>query len=141
MDWIACERSGLVKGIKPDRNLIVALMKSSARKLASQRLLSLNDDTATSKISLAYDALRELLEALAISRGHKVYNHECYHAFLKEIMRESTLAERFNTFRLARNDINYYGKDVGAAEAKGLIDGMAQAMEDIRKRHLKEDSP
>ena len=65
MDWTSCKKTGFAKEIKTDKNLIEALLKSSLKKLTSQALLELNDDTASSKITLIYDALRELLEALA----------------------------------------------------------------------------
>jgi len=89
--------------------------------MASQELLPLNEITTASKISLAYDSLREVLEALAIKRGFRVYNHECYVAFLKEIMRDSFLGEDFDEIRKLRNEINYYGKDVALGECVRII--------------------
>ena len=34
------------------------------------------EETAVSKISLAYDSVRELLEAWALNAGFKIYNHQ-----------------------------------------------------------------
>lgn len=134
MDFISCARNRLIKQIIPDNNLIISLIQSSDKKLKSQKKLELDDDTASSKISLAYDALRELLEALAISKGYKIYNHECYTAFLKEILKESDLGDQFDKFRRIRNDINYYGKDVTAHEAKQIIDGMMSYFEALKNK-------
>lgn len=78
--------------------------------------------TLASKISLAYDFLRELLEALTLNKGFKIYNHECYAAFLKEILNESDLGDGFNEVRKIRNDINYYGQDISIKEAKTTVD-------------------
>ncbi|MBI4143472.1 hypothetical protein HY487_01155 [Candidatus Woesearchaeota archaeon] len=122
----------LVKRISIDNNLIKSLILSSAKKSKSQKRLELDDETAGSKVSLAYDALRELLEALAISKGYKIYNHECYTAFFKQVMNESELGDRFDKFRKIRNDINYYGKDISAAEAKPLIEDMAGYIEELK---------
>ncbi len=110
------------------------MLKSSSKKLNAQKLLQLDDITATSKITLVYDALRELLEALSISKGYKIYNHECYASFLKEIMKESSLGDVFDNFRKIRNDINYYGKDVSADEAKPVIDEMINFIENLKIR-------
>ena len=66
MDFASCTRNRLVKQVHVDNNIIKSLIQSSAKKLKSQKKLELDDDTAGSKVSLAYDALRELLEALAI---------------------------------------------------------------------------
>lgn len=121
MDWVECEKKRLVKEIKPDNNLIQSLIKSSENKLKSQELLKLTDDTAGSKISLAYDSLRELLEALSIKKGYKIYNHSCYTSFLKQVMKESVLGDEFDDVRKIRNSINYYGKSVGEEEALSVI--------------------
>ena len=134
MDWTACRKNkDLVKEVKPDKNLTASLIKSSAKKLYSESLLELNDDTASSKISLAYDALRELLEASALSRGFKIYNHECYCSFLKEVVNESSLGDEFNEFRKIRNAINYYGQEIDKNEATELYINMKKFITKIQK--------
>mgnify|MGYP001613107702 CR=1 FL=1 len=65
-----------------------------------------------------------MLEAIAISKGYKIYNHECYTSFLKEVMNESIIGDQFDRFRRIRNDINYYGKDVSASEARAILNEM-----------------
>lgn len=134
MDFTSCMKKRLVKRIGKDNNLIKSLIQSSAKKAKSQKRLELDNETAGSKISLAYDAVRELLEALAISKGYKIYNHECYTALLKEIMNESELGDKFDKFRKIRNDINYYGKDISAEEAKPLLDEMTKYLEELKSR-------
>ena len=132
MDWIECNKKGIVKEIKIDKNLVESLVNSSVKKMESQKLLPLSDITAASKISLAYDSLRELLEAIAITKNSRVYNHECYCAFLKEILHESALADEFNKFRKLRNSINYYGKDISETETKIILKEMIEFTEKIR---------
>lgn len=137
MDFTSCKKNNLVKEIKVDNNLIQSLLKSSSKKFQTQKLIKLDNDTASSKITLIYDAIRELLEASAVSKGYKIYNHECYCAFLKEIMKESLLGDRFNNFRKIRNDINYYGKDISAEEAKPLIGDMITFIGIIKNKFFK----
>ena len=134
MDWKECKRKNLIKEAKVDKNLINSLVKSSLKKLQTQALLILNNDTASSKISLAYESLRELLEALAIVNGYKIYNHECYCAFLKEILLKSSLGDEFDDLRKIRNSINYYGKEITSEEAKLIlksIEGIIEKIKDI----------
>ena len=78
MDWRACNQKRLVKNISIDKSLIEDLIKSSADKEYTASLIPLDDRSSASAITLYYDALRELLEALAIRKGYKIYNHECY---------------------------------------------------------------
>lgn len=128
MDWEECCTKRIAKSVKPDVEMIQALRKSSENKLHSERELSLSDITASSKLSLAYDSLRELLEALALTHGFKIYNHECYTAFLKEVMHTSDLGDDFDDLRKVRNDVNYYGKAISQEEATTFI----QQIQDLR---------
>ena len=121
MDWEECFNKRIVKDAKPDDDMVISLVKSSKNKLESEGKLEMGGITAASKLSLAYDSLRELLEALALKNGFKVYNHECYAAFLKEILKESNQAEEFDEIRRLRNSVNYYGKDVSSEEAIRII--------------------
>ncbi len=134
MDWLECNKKKFVKDVKIDKNLINSLIKSSGKKLSTQDSITLNDDTATSKVSLTYEALRELLEALAISNGFKIYNHECYCSFLKEILNNSQLADKFDNFRKIRNNINYYGKDLPGEEAKIILAEMKDLIQKIKNK-------
>ena len=121
MDWKECCGKRIVKIVQQDQPLIQSLLKSSANRLKSQQKLPLEEITAASVLSLAYDSLRELIEALALQEGFKVYNHECYTAFLKEVMKLSNEGDEFDDIRKERNAVNYYGKEISVEEAKGLI--------------------
>ena len=122
MDWKECCDKKIAKNVKIDKNLINSLKKMGENKLKSSEELVMNGTNAGSKVSLAYDSLRELLEALSLKKGYKIYNHECYTAFLKEIIGESEKGEEFDKIRIERNAINYYAKEISLEEAKVLID-------------------
>ena len=66
-------------------------------------------------------ALREQLESLSLEEGYKIYNHECYTSFIKEILNKSDEGEQFDKLRKMRNKINYYGIDVEMDEAENII--------------------
>jgi len=121
MDFEECIKKRIVKEIVKDEELVRSLLKTSKNKLNSEKKLELDEITSVSKISLLYDSLRELLEALALENGFKIYNHECYTYFLKEILSRSTLAEEFNDLRKIRNSINYYGNEVSIQEAEDIL--------------------
>ena len=122
MDWKECCDKKTAKNVKIDKNLINSLKKMGENKLKSSEELVMNGTNAGSKVSLAYASLRELLEALSLKKGYKIYNHECYTAFLKEIIGESEKGEEFDKIRIERNAINYYAKEISLEEAKVLID-------------------
>ena len=99
MDWNTCLRKREAKAVTPDGEMALSLTKTSANKSISSQLLKLQEETAASKISLSYDSVRELLEAITIQKGFKIYNHVCYTGFLKEIIKEDELAEEFDELR------------------------------------------
>jgi len=121
MDFKECIKKRIAKEVAKDEELIKSLLKTSKNRLDSEEKLELNEITSASKISLLYDSLRELLEALALKNGFKIYNHECYTYFLKEILNRNTLAEEFDDLRKIRNSINYYGKEISTREAKEIL--------------------
>ena len=131
MDFNECLKKRIVKEVKEDRELINSLIKTSQNKLDSEKKLELNEVTSGSKISLLYDSLRELLEALAIKNGYKIYNHECFTYFLKEILNESSKGDEFDELRKIRNSINYYAKDVSVNESKEVLERINKLREDI----------
>ena len=131
MDFKECLKKRIAKEVKTDLELIKSLKKTSQNKLDSENKLELNDVTAGSKISLMYDSLRELLEALAIKKGYKIYNHECYTYFLKEILNESSKGDEFDELRKIRNGINYYAKDISVNEAKEVLNRIKKLREEI----------
>lgn len=131
MDWKECIAKRIAKGIKEDRNLI-----NSAGEIADIKIRSadaLPDSLFYGKISLLYDGLREYLECVALESGYKVYNHECYVAFLKEIKGLSGEADIFDKLRKIRNGINYYGRKIGLEEAKEIIKELKSLIEIFKK--------
>ena len=119
MDWRECIQQRIVKDVKKDSNLISSMREIAALKIRSADALP--KELFIGKISLLYDALRELLESTALEHCFKIYNHECYSAFLKEILGLSNEANMFDTLRKIRNGINYYGRMVGEEEAIQIL--------------------
>lgn len=137
MDWKSCIQRNVVKEVKEDNNLKEGLIKESQKKKETDKIIPLNDITASTKISIIYDVLRETLEAVAIVKGYKVYNHECYVYFLKEVLKESYWGDEFDQFSIIRNDLSYNGKNVTAAEAKLILEKMKALEEKITNKYLK----
>ena len=121
MDLLECRKKRFVKEVSIDENKINSILKNSENKLKSADLLPLEGFSTNSKISLAYDCLRELLEALALKNKLKIYNHECYTAFLKEIIKDSLLGDEFDSVRIIRNSADYYGKKISIEDCKDTL--------------------
>jgi len=133
MDFKECIKKKIAKEIKHDEELIASLLKTSKNKLESEKKLELDETTSSSKITLSYDSLREILEALAIKNGYKIYNHECYTYFLKEILKESSKGDEFDELRRIRNRINYYAQELSIQETKDFLERAKNLREELLK--------
>ncbi|MFH1649081.1 MAG: hypothetical protein ABIA93_00860 [Candidatus Woesearchaeota archaeon] len=121
MDWTECRDKGIVRQTTKNQALISNLVEAAEDKLHSSSLLPNNSRTRTSRIALTYDAIRALLEALAVSKGFKVYNHECFEAFLDYIMDAPQTASLFRKARILRNQITYFGSEVSEARVQNSL--------------------
>jgi len=137
MDWKECKDKRLVKEISSDKNLIKSLITSSEKKYETNKRIEIDNITSSTKISIIYESLREILEAIAIKKGFKIYNYECFCAFLNEICKDSRLGNDFNEFRIIRNRVNYYGKEIEIKEARDLIKNMISLKNKLIERYLR----
>ncbi len=119
MDWMECIKEKIAKEVKVDNNLCKSIREIAETKIKSADALP--KEFSISKISLLYDALREILESITIQKGFKIYNHEGYTAFIREILNLSEEADIFNKLRKIRNGINYYGRKIHENEATEII--------------------
>ncbi len=134
MDWEECKIKRYVKESLQDVDLINSLVNQSNKKIITDDFSPLNKDTSSTKFVNNYDSLREVLEAIAIKKGFKIYNHECFTAFLKEFMDLDSESIDFDNFRKIRNSINYYGEDITIEDAESLISKIRL----LRKKLIKE---
>jgi hypothetical protein len=131
-DFDACLKQETAKDVRIDDNKIESIRAVAKKKHISTNKLNTKED-ALAKISLLYDILREHLEALALEEGYKIYNHECYTPFIKEILKKSDEGDTFDKLRQTRNRINYYGMDVNEAEAEKLVKQLEELIVEFSK--------
>ncbi len=118
------------KKIREDKNLIQSIKAIAKVKIDSADALP--PHVYIGKICLLYDALREYLESMALEKGYKIYNHECYVAFLKEVLNLSREGDLFDKLRKIRNGINYYGLSVTEEEALDTIQRLKELIKRFR---------
>ena len=129
-------RKGLVKRVKPDVNLAKSLLENSEEDLSFFENLEINEKSARKIMSNYYDILREVLEALALIDGYKIYSHESFKYFLLE-KNEKRISEKFDRFRKIRNKLNYYGKSISKEETKKNIVEIKKIINELKQKYLK----
>ncbi len=131
MDWNECKINNWVKEVKAGQELIDSLKIQSNKKFQTAERIITDDISASTKFCDYYDSLRIILEAIALKKGFKIYNHDCLGGFLKEILKLEKEAEEFDKFRIIRNGINYYGQDLSPENANMLIQNLIQLKKEV----------
>ncbi len=120
MDLEECLRKGLIKKTEINRELVKSLVEMSYIKENTVKTADINEINISAYVSLAYDSLREVLEALCIMNGYKVLSHICIGELLNSMLHDFDY-EEFDRIRWIRNSINYYGEKIEFDQGKEII--------------------
>jgi len=71
-----------------------------------------------------YEGLRQFCEAIGYQKGYQFLDHESITFFLDDILKENSIATKFDRYRKLRNGINYYGNEL-------LIETTKEALSEI----------
>jgi len=135
MDFGYFIKEGKVIIGQPDIQKARALIKMSENSIKTADSLKIDDVNSSIVLMISYESLREILEAICLNSGFKVYSHEAYVYYLKKI-NETSISEKFDRFRKLRNGCNYYGKTVSAAVADNARDEIRSMRSVLIKKYL-----
>lgn len=130
------EQGKVRKGSK-DVSKIKSLLQTSSNHLQFLKDQKINDISAGSILVMYYESLREVLEAICLKHGFKVYSHEAFTYFLKKL-NETSISLKFDDLRKLRNAINYYGEKVDSEEVKLAKDEAIELITILKDKYLKE---
>ena len=128
-------KEGKVNIGQPDIQKARALIKMSENSIKTADSLKIDNVNSSIVLMISYESLREILEAMCLSKGFKVYSHEAYVYYVKK-MNETSSSEKFDRFRKLRNGCNYYGKSVSAAVANNAREEIKNLRISLIKKYL-----
>ena len=128
---------GKVRKGTPDIPKLKSLLETSNNHLLFLKNQIINEISAGSILVTYYEALREIIEAICLKEGYKVYSHEAFTYFLKG-KEEFAVAERFDNLRKLRNSVNYYGERVNIKEVEIGREEIIELIEILKKKYLSE---
>jgi len=137
MDLNECYEKGFIKKVEIDRGVIISLIEMADIKELAVNTAKIDAINISAYVSLAYDSLREILEAICISKGHKVMSHLCMGELLVDLLNDFDYGS-FDRLRYARNGINYYGNKVDYEQGLILIKKMFDMKDLLSNKYLKE---
>lgn len=137
MDLEECYKKGFIKKININTELIKSLIEMADINEQTVKTALLTKINISSYVSLAYDSLREILEAIAISNCYKVTSHSCLGELLKNLLKDFDYYE-FDRLRYTRNGINYYGIKIDFQQGKEIINKIFNMKNSLLKKYLKD---
>lgn len=135
MDIDDCYKKNFIKKTRLDVELIKSLLEMSEIKEIAVNSAKIDKVNISAYVSMAYDSLRESLEALCISLGYKVTSHVCLGELLKSLIKDFNFSD-FDRFRYIRNGINYYGTKIEFKQGKEIMSKMFAMRKEILKKYL-----
>lgn len=120
---------GKVRRAEKDKALATSLVKTAQQDMVFLDAVTLDKNSVRKLVSNYYDTLRALVEALAVLDGYKVYSHEAFTYYLREIRHEDVLSQKFDRYRKIRNRLNYYGKEISVDEGRESISEMKKLID------------
>lgn len=135
MDLDECFRKGLIKKARIDEELIKSLIEMADMNETTVRNAKVNEINISPYVSLAYDSLREVLEAICISKGYKVLSHVCIAELMRDLFKDFDY-DQFDRLRYIRNGINYYGTKVELEQGKEIINKIFAMKKSLLKKYL-----
>ena len=130
------KKVGIIKTVEKDMSLIRSLIRLSENDEKVTKKIKLTDLSARMIILNNYDILRMILEAISIDNGLKIYSHEGYAYFLKEL-NEGIVSGKFDRLRKLRNKLSYYGEDLSVNEVKMIIGDIIGMKNYLKEKYLK----
>lgn len=132
MEWEECTEKFVKIGSK-DVQRARSLASLSLNRMKMFERTNPDENNVSVIISNIYDSILEVCQAIACSKGYKIYNHECITAFFKVIEKKNEIVEKFDRFRKIRISINYYGKRIELKEGISILDEMKKLYNELLK--------
>ena len=136
--WEEYVKGGIVRRTQINKGTIKSLIGMSENRLKIFSEMKLTEQNASVLFTNYYDSLREICEAIAVSKGYKIYLHEAIGLFLRETLKEEAIFVKFDKFRVMRNGVNYYGTPIPLNEAIQGIEDIKKIINQLKPKYLKE---
>ena len=126
-------REGKAKKVMPNKIRASSLFKSSIQAIETAKVIPLNTNTSKTILRELYEGLREYCEAIGYLHGYKFLDHESISFFLRDVLKEESVYNKFDRYRKLRNGINYYGDNIDIETAKEAITGVPGLIKELEK--------
>ncbi len=125
--------SGKAKKILPNKIRADSLFKSSVQAIETAKIIPLNPSTAKTILRESYEGLRECCEAIGFLQGYKFLDHQSIGYFLRDILKQEAIFNKFDRYRKLRNGISYFGNSIEVETIKEIIVEIPKLVRELKK--------
>src|SRR3989344_7835327 len=112
-----------------------SLVIASKEAIQTAKEIPIKDEKLKSIIRELYEGLRQFCEAIGYTKGFKFNNHEVIADFLKDELKEPSLALKFDKYRRIRNGVNYYGDAIPVESVKEALNEIPTMIKTLEKHY------
>ena len=133
MNWGKCKEE-FVKNVEVDLSKINALIKTADARIEFLKSAAFSDEKISFLVEGYYEAIKELLTALLLSKGLRSKNHQCLITyFYKNYPNYEAEAYLIAEMNYYRNRLNYYGEQIPSAFYEKNKDQFERVVTKIKK--------
>lgn len=112
MDWGLC-REKFIKNVEADTEKAASIVEAAKSRIRHVKGIAVNNDNASFIVEGYYEAIKELLVALLLSKGLRSKNHQCLISyFYKNYLDYEAEANLISQMSYLRNRLDYYGEQI-----------------------------
>jgi hypothetical protein len=130
-DWEDCiEQNSAIKR-KVDKGKANSLIETAKARINFLENNVLDENSCNFIFEGYYSSVTELLHSLVLLNGYKIHNHICLGYFIRDVLKNRILYEKFDDCRYKRNSLLYYGKQMRFEVAKESINLCIELVDEI----------
>ena len=139
MNFESSLKEGFAKVVAKNKSRAKSLMRSGDQAIETAQIMPLNETSIKSVFRELYEGLRQHCEAIGFAYGYKFSSHETITYFLRDILGEARVADKFDRYRKLRNGINYYGDEIEIVSVKEALEEIPRLVS-VLKKYFEEEN-
>jgi hypothetical protein len=121
-NWGDCIFYKTARAVTPDIARSRFLLKASKERAEYLETLEETDKGINFIFEGYYTSIIELIQSITTLEGYNILNHLCLGYYLRDILKKETLFRIFDSCRIKRNGLIYYGKMMEFEIAKQALE-------------------
>lgn len=135
--WEECIENNSAVERRPDMQKAKSLFQTAKARQEFLEKNNIDEINANFIFEGYYSSIAEIVHSIIIKQGYNVNNHICIGFFLRDVIKNKMLYQKFDDCRYKRNSLLYYGKQMDFEVAKKTIKDSKEIIKELEEYYLK----